>query len=98
MKKSKKLKSLLNIINNPAMQDKVNLKIFYTDFIKNKEKIYDYMREGYRFALYLDDTLIPSASNLEKLNAFSYVVINKNLKYYNEIIENKEILKSTIEI
>lgn len=96
--KPKKMKSILNIINNPAAQDKISLKVKYEDFITYKEQIYELMRQGFRFAIIVDDTMDSSYSTLSKLNVFSYIIINKKLKNYDEIMENRVILKNIIEI
>lgn len=98
LKKSKKLKRLLEIINNSAIQDKLNIKIEYKDFIKNKEQIYELMREGYRFAIVLDNTFEPEYSNFQRLNAFNYIIASKKLKDYDLILANEEMLKGLIKI
>lgn len=96
--KAKKMKSILKIIDNPAVQDKISLKIKYEDFLIYKDQIYELMRQGFRFAIVVDDTMDSSYATLSKLNAFSYIIINKKLKNYEEIMENKVILKNIIEI
>ena len=98
LKKPKKIKSVLNIINNAAIQDKVSLKIKYEDFLKNKEEIYDLMREGYRITVILDNSFEPIFKNIEGLQIFEYVILNQGLKYYEEIINNKNNLNNIIEI
>lgn len=98
LKKSKKLKSILNIINNPAVQDKVSLKIKYQDFEENKEEVYELMRNGYRFAIIIDDTMDTSYATLQKLNAFSYILISRELKRYEAIMADKVVLRNIIEI
>ncbi len=98
LKKSKKLKSILNIINNPAVQDKISLKIKYEDFEENKEEVYELMRNGFRFAIVVDDTMDTTYGTLQKLNAFSYILISKELRRYNEIMEDKVVLRNIIEL
>ena len=98
LKKPKKLKSLLNIIENAAIQDKLYLKIRYEQFIENKEKIYEMMRNGYKFAIILDNSFDINFKNIESLKMFEFVIINKSLKYYNEIIKNKQYMNNVIEI
>ena len=93
LKKSKKLKSLLKIINNGAIQDKLSLKIRYEHFLANKEKIYELMQQGYRITVVLDNSFDASFKNLENLNMFKYVIINKNIKQYEEIIKLKNVIK-----
>ena len=56
LEKPKKIKGLLNSIDNVAVQDKISLKIRHEHFIENKEKVYELMREGYRFSIILDNS------------------------------------------
>ena len=98
LKKPKKIKSLLNIVNNLAVQDKICLKIKYKGFSENKEEVYELMRQGFEFAIIIDDTMDVNFSTMERLNAFSYILISKNLKHYDEIMEDKVILNNIIEI
>lgn len=85
LKKPKKLKSLLNIIDNSALQEKICIKIRYENFIQNKEKIYELMQNGYNIALILDNSFEVNFKNIENLRLFKYIILNKNLKNYEEI-------------
>ncbi len=97
--KSKKIKSILNCIDNSAIQDKISLKIRYEDFLQNKEPVYDLMREGYRFCVILDDSFEINYKNMENLKMFKYVILDKELQNYNEIMQlNNEINNEIIEI
>lgn len=98
LKKPKKIKSILNIINNSAIQDKISLKIKYEEFSKNKEVVYDLMREGFKITIILDNSFEANFKNIESLQMFEFVIINKNLKQYEEIISNKESISNIIEI
>ena len=98
LKKPKKIKSILNIINNPAVQDKISLKIKHEEFLKNKEVVYDLMREGFKITIILDNSFEVNFKNIESLQMFEFVIINKNLKQYEEIICNKESIHNIIEI
>lgn len=98
LKKSKKLKSLLNIIDNVGIQDKISMKIRYENFIENKEKVYELMREGFRFAIILDNSFEIDFKNIEDLNMFKYIILNKNLKHYEEIMEYQDSLHNVIKI
>lgn len=98
LNKKNKLKSLLNIINNIAIQERICLKIRYEQFIKNKEKIYSLMRDGYKFAIILDNSFKINFKNIESLKVFQFVIINKNLKQYNEITINTKELHNKIEV
>ena len=98
LKKNRKLNQLLEIINNSAIQDKVNMRIEYADFIKNKDKVYDLMRNGYRLAIVLDNTFEPEYANFQRLNAFNYILANKKLKYFDKILLNEQELNGLIKI
>ena len=98
LSKPNKLKNLLNIINNTAIKDKVSLKIKYESFIKEKEKIYDLMRDGYKITIILDNSFEINYKNIESLSVFKYVIVNRDLKNYNEIINYKKRIKNIIEI
>jgi len=98
LKKPKKLKSLLNIIDNVAVQDKVCLKIRYEHFLDNKEKIFEIMRDGYKIAIILDNSFEVDFKNIERLKMFEFVILSKKLKHYEKIKENKDILHNMIEV
>lgn len=97
-KKKRKLASLLNVINNSAVQDKVNLKITYKEFLQNKDNIYELMRDGFKFAVILDNSFEPEYANFERLNAFYYTIASKKLDYYDKVITNASIIKRLIKI
>lgn len=98
LKKNKKLKSLLNIIDNSAIQDKINLTINYEDFSKNKDNIYELMRNGFKFAIVLDNAFEPEYGNFEKLKMFNYVILKKDISNYEKILQNENIIENLIKI
>lgn len=98
LNKNKKLNSLLKILDSPAIQEKINLKIRYKNFFENKEKIYDLMRKGFKIAIVLDETFEVNFKNMQNLNMFNYVIVSKKLKRYDEIIQDKVMLDNIIEI
>lgn len=98
LSKTQKLKSLLNIINNPGIQDKISLKIRYENFSKKKEEIYNLMREGYRIALIIDNSFEIDYVNIEMLKMFKYVIIDKQSKKYEEMMEYRSSLDNVLEI
>ena len=85
-------------MNNSAIQDKVNIRIEYADFIKNKDKVYDLMKNGYRLAIVLDNTFEPEYSNFQRLNAFNYILASKKLEYFDKILLNEQELNGLIKI
>lgn len=98
LNKKKKLKSLLNIINNTGIQDKISLKIKYEHFLEKKEKVYELMRDGYRMAAIIDNSFEVNYKNIENLKMFKFVILNKQLKCYDEIMQYKDSLQNVIEI
>lgn len=96
--KSKKLKALLNIINNIGIQDKICLKIKHEQFLEKKEKFYDLMKDGYRIAIIIDNSFEVNYKNIETLKMFRFIILNKQLSNYEEIIQYKDNLKNVIEI
>ena len=100
LKKPQKLKKLLNVINNAAIQDKICMKIRYEKFMENKEAIYELMREGYKIAIILDDSFEVDFKNLESLDMFKFIIINKDFEKYKEFnkIKSKKIKNKLIEV
>ena len=96
LKKSKKLKNLLNILNNPITQEKIILKIQYEDYLSHKEKIHDLLRDGYKIAVIIDDSFIINSKNIQTLDIFKFVIVNKQLEIYKKIKEYR--IQNIIEI
>lgn len=94
-KKKSKLDSLLSIIENQALQDKININIDYSDYIKNKKAVLEYTNRGYNFAITLDNT-IKSIEDVERLKMFKIIIAPENLVLYKELKQNKAILNNVI--
>ena len=88
--KEKKIKQTLKIIDNLAIQDKIIFKIYYNDFIENKELIYSLIQDGFKFAIIIDGSFEVTDANLRKLNIFKYMLVTKGNKNYFKI-KQKEI-------
>lgn len=97
LEKKQKTNSLLEIIANPTIQDKLSLKITYKNFLKNKDDIYELMQKGFRIAIKLDDGFILNENELKKLEVFKFVLVSKNHKYY-EAISDSELKEKVIEL
>lgn len=95
VKKTKKLKQALDALDNPALQDKVIFRITYEDFIKNKQGIFELMKEGYEFAVTID-TSFEEVNEIERLQMFEYIIVPKFLKCSKQIMKtykkNKKII------
>lgn len=94
-KKKAKLDSLLSIIGHQALQDKIYLNIYYSDYIKNQKLILEYTNKGFNFTITLDNS-IKSVEDVEKLKMFKNVIAPSKLVLYKELKQNKSILKNVI--
>lgn len=97
LRKKQKLKQVLEIIDDPAVQDKINLKIEYEELSKYKNDLFELMKEGYKFAIELDNSL-KDAGEIDKLTMFSYIIVPKKVRLYKEIMRrNKKAEKIIFE-
>ena len=86
-KKKQKLNGILSLIENQALQEKINLNIKYADYMKNQKSVLEYIKRGFSFVITLDDTL-KNAEDVEKLKMFKLVIVPEELKIYKEIKSN----------
>lgn len=86
-KKKQKLNGILALIENQALQEKINLNIKYADYMKNQKSVLEYIKRGFSFVITLDDTL-KNAEDIEKLKMFKLVIVPEELKIYKEIKSN----------
>lgn len=96
--KKQKNERLLNIINNDATKDKINLKIKYEVFTKHKEEIYEIIKKGFKIAIILDDTFEENYENVQKLELFSYILVDSKLESYSIIPNDKKIENKIVRI
>lgn len=95
--KENKKEKVLKIISEPAIQERIRIKITNTNFEKHREEIYELMKLGYKFVLEVDDTFEVTQENIKKLSIFSYVIISSKLnnieefKQYESELENIKI-------
>ena len=72
------------------------LKLNYQDFEENKELIYELMKDGFRFAIIIDDTFNPSIMDLKKLSIFKYLLIEEQSKNFDEIKRLEQYLNNIV--
>ena len=94
-KKNQKLESILTLISNQALQEKISLNITYSDYVKNQKSVLEYTKKGYYFVITLDDS-VKSIEDVEQLKMFKIVIAPKNMALYKEIKANKSILNNVI--
>ncbi len=85
LSKAKKLKQTLRVLDDPAIQDKIILKLQYSDFVLNKDLIYTLMKDGFKFAIIIDENFTATLANLKKLDVFEYLIVSKESKNYEPI-------------
>lgn len=89
-KKKQKMNGILALISNQALQEKINLNIRYSDYIKNQKSVLDYTKLGYSFVITLDD-LVKSVEDVEKLKMFKLVIAPKELVLYKELKKDNSL-------
>lgn len=92
VEKKNKIKRLLNIINNDIMKDKVSLKITYEDYTKYKEQILSLIKDGYNFAIIIDDSYENIEENEIKMNLFKQIIIYDEKYLYPELKDKENII------
>ena len=87
-KKTQKLESILTILDNQALQDKIYITITYRDLEKSRSLIQDYVRKGFNFAIELDD-YFKDVNELAQLIMYKFIIVPNNIKLYKEVIKQK---------
>ena len=98
LKKDKKIKGVLNIIDNAAIQDKLSLKIKYKKYKEFAHEVEDLIKSGFHIAIILDNSFEVNYYNIEKLDMFSYVIVNEELENYDEIMNYRNSIRNLIEV
>ena len=91
------MERILKLLENQILQDKLNIKITYKTFTKNKDMLTKLIKRGFRFAVIIDNTFESSIETITKLSMFKYVLLDKNAKWYHQIVDSVDN-KSIIEI
>lgn len=80
LNKAQKISRLFEVVNNPITQDRIIIQIKYSELEKNKMIIYDYISQGYKFAIELDKGYIDEKIEAQKLEVFEYILASKEYK------------------
>ncbi len=79
LNKKTKANQVLETIENPAAQDKIYLEVTYDDFLNYKDKIYDLIRKGFKFALKTNSQMEKLANDeMKVLEVFSCIIVDEN--------------------
>ena len=80
LSKSQKINRLFEIVNNPIIQDRIIMQINFSDVENQKSTIYDFISQGYKFAVELNDNFIDEKIEAQKLDVFEYIIVSKEYK------------------
>ena len=91
--KIEKIKKLLNIIDSDITKECIHLKLYYKDFKENKNIIYQCIKDGFQFAIMVDDEFLDDEIKGYELDIFSYVVITNKKYSIPELRDNKRVIE-----
>lgn len=89
--KPKKNKKLLTYIDNDIIREKLILKIKYSDYISDKNKVYDLTKSGFKIALEIDKKFEFNEENVKLLKLFSCLVVSDS-EFYDTIKDKYNVL------
>ena len=89
--KKTKIKGLFAIIDNTYVQDRLRIAIDFATFQRYKSYVLDYMRNGFVFAIKLDESFDYSSENIEYLELFDRIIIGKDKYYYKDMKKSGKI-------
>lgn len=96
--KKTKVSRVFNIIDNTFIQDRLRIVIDYSCFERYKSYVMEFMRQGFVFAIYLDEKFDYSSENIKFLELFDRIFIEKSKYYYKDMKNNGKIRDRIITI
>lgn len=78
LEKKQKTQRLIELINNELIKNNLFLKIDYKDYIKNKDIIMDWIKEGFNFVPVIDEEYNYDSSSKLWLDIFKYIIVDKD--------------------
>lgn len=89
--KKEKINRLFNTIDNDIVRDNVIINFTYTDYLAHKEEIEDLIKQGYKFAIQLDDKFNYQEDSKIWLDIFTYIIVFDDITY--DFDQSKIIIK-----
>lgn len=93
LSKKEKSNKIFHIIDSEAIKNNIIITFTYSDYIDNKDKIDELIKEGYLIGLILDEKYENTEANMIWLSIFEYIIPNDmamlDSKYDNKIIIRK---------
>ncbi len=89
--KKTKIKGLFNVIDNTYVQDRLRIAITFETFTKYKSYVMEYIRNGFVFAIKLDESFDYSTDNVEYLELFDKIILETDKYYYKDMKKRGKI-------
>ncbi len=96
--KKTKVARLFNIIDNTFIQDRLRIVVNFSCFDRYKSYVMEFMRQGFVFALYLDEKFDYSTENIKYLELFDRIFMENSKYYYKDMKNNGKIRDRIISI
>lgn len=96
--KKTKVARIFNIIDNTFIQDRLRVAITFSCFERYKSYVMEFMRQGFVFAIKLDDKFEYSTDNIKFLELFDKIFIKKNKYYFKDMKNNVKIRDRIISV
>ncbi len=75
--KEQKIERLLEIINNPILQDRIIIRVNYEISKKYRKEIYEMISKGYKIAVKIDETFENDIAEIQRLAVYKYIIIDE---------------------
>lgn len=85
-----KLYNLLSIAEDDCFKNQTIMKINYENYAKYTDIVKNMIRDGYKFAIFIDDDI--NKDDFILFNIFDYIVVNKDSKYCKDMEDNDKII------
>lgn len=82
LEKKQKTNRLFNIINNEMIKNSLVLKFTYSSYLDNKDIINDWIKEGFKVAIIIDDKYNYEIKEKMWLDIFKYIIIDQDKKNF----------------
>lgn len=96
--KKTKVARVFNIIDNTFIQDRLRVVVNYSTFERYKSYVMEFMRQGFVFAISLDENFDYSTENIKFLELFDRIFIENGKYYYKDMKNNGKIRDRIITI
>lgn len=93
LEKPKKIIRFLRALDDDLLRTKICIKFSYRDYKEYKKDIKNLINQDYSVCLELDETY---DIDFDDLFLFTYVIVHKKYKYYQNVIDNKDEVKTNI--